>query len=394
TLNSNAPVVKRLILESLRYWVEVMHVDGFRFDLAPVIALTPDGQGFNPSHELFRLLQTDPVFTHTKFIAEPWDLRSHQLGRFPLQWGEWNDRFRYSSRRFLKGDGHASQEFVLSLTGSPDIFTMNHKASSRSVNYITSHDGFTLHDLYAYNTKHNAANQEDNRDGADHNDSDNCGAEGETEDQTILQVRQRMLKNAFVSVLLSIGTPMILGGDEFQRTQSGNNNAYCQDNELTWFNWDQVENNKPLIRFVQHLIQLRKTFFVVSDEMNVSRPARDTGEGISLIPEMIMHWYDERFQKIDWNREPKKLSCYMPNRVNAYDMHSYDLLTLFNMSPEGSDFMLPEKGLSAWREIMHTDKVSPHDARSIQDARPLTQASNIHLTSKSICCLIRKNNPA
>ena len=257
TLNMLCPRVLQLIMDSLRYWVLEMHVDGFRFDLAS--ALARELHSVDRLGAFFDIIHQDPVLSQVKLIAEPWDLGEggYQVGNFPTGWTEWNGKFRDSVRSFWRGDGGAVSEFASRLSGSSDLYEHSGRRPYASINFITAHDGFTLHDLVSYNHKHNAANQENNRDGEDHNLSWNCGVEGATSDAKVLALRDRQMRNFMVTLLLSQGVPMICAGDEFARTQRGNNNAYCQDNKISWLNWQWSDAQRDLFEFVKMLIRLR-----------------------------------------------------------------------------------------------------------------------------------------
>jgi isoamylase len=258
TLNLQHPRVLQLIMDSLRYWVQEMHVDGFRFDLAA--ALARELHAVDRLGAFFDILHQDPVLSQVKLIAEPWDLGEggYQVGNFPLGWAEWNDRYRDSMRAYWKGDGGVIGEFATRLTGSSDLYAHNGRRPHASINYITCHDGLTLHDLVSYNDKHNQANGEDNRDGSNRNLSWNCGVEGETDDPVIADCRARQKRNLLATLFLSQGVPMLLAGDEMGRTQLGNNNAYCQDNEISWVNWHLKPEDEALMNFVVRLIRLRR----------------------------------------------------------------------------------------------------------------------------------------
>ena len=259
SLNFDSPAVIRLVMDSLRYWAETMQVDGFRFDLASVLGRTEDG-GFRPTAGFFDAVSQDPVLSRSILIAELWDIGTYQVGNFPVDWSEWNGRFRDTARRFAKSDPGILAEMGWRMTGSADLYGDDGRSAYNSVNFITCHDGFTLHDLVAYNEKHNEANGEGNRDGASDNNSWNCGAEGETADPAVLSLRRQLIKSHACTLLFACGTPMILGGDEFGRTQEGNNNAYCQDNALSWFDWDLAERNGDLVEFFRKAIAFTRRF--------------------------------------------------------------------------------------------------------------------------------------
>lgn len=248
----------QLVMDSLRYWVTEMHVDGFRFDLAVTLAREP--QGFNPHGIFFKAIHQDPVLQKTKLIAEPWDIGSYgyRLGQFPRLWLELNDTFRDRTRSFWRGDGDSMADFATRFLGSRDTFPLLFRHPLSSVNYVCYHDGFTLEDLVSYQERHNWDNGEDNRDGHGHNISDNYGVEGPTQDPAILHIRQQQKRNFIATTLFACGVPHFLAGDEFGRTQNGNNNAYCQDNPISWVNWDITENDKKLLEFTQYCIKLRQ----------------------------------------------------------------------------------------------------------------------------------------
>ncbi|HXA92202.1 MAG TPA: glycogen debranching protein GlgX, partial [Steroidobacteraceae bacterium] len=259
TLNLSHPGVIQMVTDSLRYWVNELHVDGFRFDLGTILAREPEG--FDNQSGFLKVCNQDPVLRTVKLIAEPWDCGpgGYQVGSFPPGWAEWNDRYRDVSRNFWKGTAGA-HDIAPRLCASGDVFNHLGRRPSACVNFVTAHDGFTLRDLVSYNDKHNEANGEGNRDGSSDNRSWNCGAEGPTDDVAINTLRERQMRNLLATLLLSQGTPMMLAGDEFARTQSGNNNAYCQDNEISWFNWNLDDTGRSLIRFVQKLTALRHQY--------------------------------------------------------------------------------------------------------------------------------------
>ena len=257
SLNVSHPRCLQLIMDSLRYWVTEMHVDGFRFDLAS--ALAREINDVDTLAAFFDIIHQDPVLSQVKLIAEPWDIGhgGYQVGRFPIIWTEWNGRYRDCVRRFWKGDGGSVGEFASRLSGSSDLYQDDGRSPAASINFVTCHDGFTLRDLVSFNRKHNEANGEENRDGADENDSWNCGVEGPTDEPEVNSLRARQQRNFLTTLILSQGVPMILAGDEFGQTQRGNNNAYCQDNELAWLNWNWSEEQRSLFDFVCRLVKLR-----------------------------------------------------------------------------------------------------------------------------------------
>jgi len=276
TLNTDHPRVLQLVMDSLRYWALEMHVDGFRFDLCP--ALARENGDYSQRAAFFDAIRQDPAMARVKLIAEPWDLgpNGYQLGNFPPGWAEWNAKYRDSARRFWKGDGGLVPEMASRIVGSSDIFGYRGRRPWASINFITAHDGFTLHDLVSYEEKHNETNGEDNRDGHEPNVSWNCGAEGASDDPEILKLRDQQKRNLLATLLLSLGVPMLLAGDEFGHSQRGNNNAYCQDNETSWLDWEKIRpEDQALHDFVRYLIALRRTHRVFS------RPRFFRGEAMS-----------------------------------------------------------------------------------------------------------------
>ena len=313
TLNCNHPVVRDMILECLRYWVIEYRVDGFRFDLASILGRNDDGTPLSQP-PLLRSLAFDSILGNVKLIAEAWDAGGlYQVGSFPSwkRWAEWNGRYRDDIRRFLKGDDFLARTAAARITGSPDLYDPAYRGGNASINFLTCHDGFTLYDLYSYNQKHNEANGWGNTDGADDNNSWNCGVEGETDDPAILALRKRLMKNACAVLLCSRGTPMFLSGDEFADTRYGNNNPYCQDNLISWLDWSLLKKNKDLFDFFQYMIQFRKDHPVIRKDLEPSYlgvPAMSTHgptpdetnfSGDSHVVCVRFAGYDEATQKED-----------------------------------------------------------------------------------------------
>jgi glycogen operon protein len=259
SLNLNSPPSIRLVMDSLRYWRETMQVDGFRFDLASVLGREEDG-GFRATSPFFDAVSQDPVLSRAILIAEPWDTGTYQVGNFPVDWSEWNGRFRDTLRSFVKSDPGQLADLGWRLTGSADLYGDDGRSAYNSINFVTCHDGFTLHDLVSYNEKHNQANGENNNDGSNDNHSWNCGAEGETADPGIQALRLQLVKNHACCLMFACGTPMLLGGDEFGRSQGGNNNAYCQDNPTSWFDWSLAARNSQLVEFFRKTIAFTRRF--------------------------------------------------------------------------------------------------------------------------------------
>ncbi len=359
TVNCNHSIVRRLIRECLRYWVQELHVDGFRLDLASVLSRDPTGEVLRESPSLWEI-ESDPVLAGTKLIAEAWDASGlYQLGAFTGdRWAEWNGRFRDDVRRFVRGDLNTARDLAWRLTGSFDVFRRKTSYTScRSVNYITCHDGFTLADLVSYNHKHNVANGEDNRDGMDENYAWNCGAEGPTEDLTIQQLRQCQVRNLLTLLMLARGTPLLMAGDELGRTQRGNNNAYCQDNELSWVDWRGLQSHAPLHRFARGLIHLRRrhpTFWQAHSlgERPFDQALADqvTFHGVTL-GEPDWSYYSHSLAA-HWQAAPGDCGFYLI--ANAYH--------------QPLRFALPPG--RCWRRLVDTALPSPHDLEDEAAAPP------------------------
>jgi glycogen operon protein len=340
--------VLQLMMDSLRYWVTEMHVDGFRFDLASTLAR--ELHDVDRLGAFFDLLRQDPVLNQVKLIAEPWDLGAggYQVGNFPAGWAEWNDKYRDTVRAYWKGDGGLIGEFARRFTGSSDLYSRNGRRPYASINFVAAHDGFTLNDLVSYNDKHNDANQEGNRDGHNHNLSWNCGAEGPTDDADTLALRERQKRNLLATVLLSQGVPMLLAGDEIGRTQQGNNNAYCQDNEISWLDWDLDRRDRRLFEFTRCLIALRRSHAVFRRRnFFQGRPlrGRDVKDIVWLRPdgeEMTDEEWDQHFAR--------SLGVYVAGEgLTEIDGRGRlivddNFLLLFNAHHETLTFTLPALG--------------------------------------------------
>ncbi|MGE3456020.1 MAG: malto-oligosyltrehalose synthase, partial [Kofleriaceae bacterium] len=348
SLNVRHPQTLRVIMDSLRYWVEEMHVDGFRFDLASTLARSL--HEVDKLSSFFTIINQDPVIGQVKLIAEPWDVGEggYQVGQFPVKWAEWNGKFRDCMRAFWRGDAGRAAELGYRITGSPDLYAASGRSPTASINLITAHDGFTLRDLVSYNTKHNEANQEGNRDGADDNASWNCGVEGDTDDPEVNKLRGRQMRNFLAMLLLSHGTPMLCGGDELGRSQRGNNNAYCQDNELSWIDWNLDENARALLAFTKKLVKVRSDHPLFRRAQFVQ--GRDVrGTGVSDIA-----WFrhdGSHMTEADW-ANPSTASLGMFLSGSGADSHDEqgrpivddDLIVLINASAVDLGFVLPPFG--------------------------------------------------
>jgi len=340
TLDASHPMTLRLIMDSLRYWVEEMHVDGFRFDLAPALARTGTGAYEHRSPFLSAVAQ-DPVLKRVKLIAEPWDVGpgGYQVGGFPQGWSEWNGRYRDTVRDFWRGTDGAVPDFAARLAGSADIYGPGRRSPIASVNLVTVHDGFTLHDLVSYNNKHNESNAEDNMDGESHNRSWNCGFEGPTEKSEVVELRERQKRNLLATLLVSRGVPLLLGGDEMSRTQCGNNNAYCQDNAISWFDWTEDHRTDPLIAFVRSMIDLRRELSVLHANcwytgVDDEEGRRDIGwYSVWGLPMTAEEWADPQVRVI---------AALIDGKFAPAGKPCESVLMLFNASPEEVSFTLPQ----------------------------------------------------
>ncbi|MDQ7949660.1 MAG: glycogen debranching protein GlgX, partial [Pedobacter sp.] len=357
TLNAHYPTVLRLMMDSLRYWVLEMHVDGFRFDLASTLARGLDE--VNMLGSFFSIIHQDPVISQVKLIAEPWDVGEggYQVGNFPPGWAEWNGKYRDCIRDYWRGENSMLSEFASRFAGSPDLYQDDNRTPSASINLITAHDGFTLHDLVSYNEKHNEANGEDNNDGETHNRSNNYGVEGETDDPRILDIRKRQKRNMIITLMLSQGVPMLVAGDELGRTQQGNNNAYCQDNEISWVNWQNADQD--LIKFTQYIIELRKKHAVFGRrKWFQGKPIKGTGvEDINwFLPE------GTEMEDHNWNEDyAKSLAVFLSGHgvmgadAKGEKITDQNFYVIFNAHHEGLAYQLPiEKYGKNWQVIAQT----------------------------------------
>lgn len=375
TLNANRSVVRRLILDCLKYWVAEMHVDGFRFDLASTFSRDEFGSPLENSPILWDI-ETDPVLASAKIIAEPWDAAGlYQVGSFAgHRWSEWNGRFRDDVRRFIKSDDGMTQFLAARITGSGDLFSRPGSLPNRSINFVTCHDGFTLHDLVSYNEKHNLENGEGNKDGADANFSWNCGAEGYTEDPEILQLRKRQMKNLLTLLMISEGTPMLLMGDEVMRSQKGNNNAWCQDSETSWFDWNAVKSNKDMLRFVQKLIASYNQLEVFQLEEFWMTPAT------VVYPHLT--WHGAKLYQPDWGPKSRSLAFTLNYLASGDHLHA-----MINAHWEGINFEVPLPGeRECWHRVLDTYQESPNDFIDL-DKAPAVSTKHFFVEPRSIVIL-------
>ena len=366
TLNANQPIVRRLIQDSLRYWVTQMHIDGFRFDLASVLSRDEAGHPLQNPPVLWDI-ESDPLLAGTKLIAEAWDAAGlYQVGGFIGDaWQEWNGRFRDDVRGFLRGENGTVSRLAVRLLGSPDIYGHEQREAEQSINFVTCHDGFTLNDLVSYDHKHNEGNGEDNRDGSNDNRSWNCGIEGPTDDAAIEALRNRQVKNFFALELVAAGTPMLSMGDEVRRTQRGNNNAYCQDNDTSWFDWSLLERHADIHRFVKELNAFRQRRDVVAQSTVLSLN--------EVLQRARVEWHGVELNCPDWSDHSHSLA------LTARSLHARFLLHgIFNAYWEPLVFQLPpipSEIRQSWRRCIDTALASPDDIQRWTTSPVITQAT-------------------
>jgi glycogen operon protein len=362
TVNANHPLVARFIISCLEYWVREMHVDGFRFDLASAMARGEGGEVLQDPPVLWGIELSEQL-VKTKLIAEAWDAAGlYQVGSFPgYRWAEWNGRYRDIIRQFVRGDKGLLAEFATRVCGSSDLYEHQGRLPINSVNFVTCHDGFTLYDLFSYNEKHNEANGEDNRDGCSNNLSYNCGIEGDTKNSSILELRRKQAKNVFSILLLSQGVPMLLAGDEVLHTQHGNNNGYCQDNELSWIDWNMTHQNADILRFVQHIIALRKR------HPSIMRRRFLTGKIIEGQNMPDVSWHGTEINKPLWHDPDARILAFT---LAGIEDNEADLHIVMNMSDDNSTIELPMVEGKKWCLALDSSLRSPQDITSPQDQKP------------------------
>ncbi|HVN85837.1 MAG TPA: glycogen debranching protein GlgX [Candidatus Binatia bacterium] len=383
TLNCNHPIVRTMIIDALRYWVAEMHVDGFRFDLASILGRGQRGEVLaNPP--LLERIAFDPVLADATLIAEAWDAAGlYQVGSFPAwgRWAEWNGPFRDDVRRFVRGEPGLAGRLASRLAGSSDLFQASGREPCHSINFVTCHDGFTLADLVSYDRKHNEINGEGNRDGSDHNFSWNCGHEGPTNDRGVTALRARQTRNFLTVLLLSQGTPMLLAGDEFGRTQRGNNNAYCQDNDVTWVDWGLLEQHADLFRFTKNLIAFRRAHSVLRRRDYLS------GRGTAGRPRSDVAWHGIRLGQPDWSPSSQALAMHLAGEHAPSP--DCDVYFAANNSPADAEFELPSPPQgSRWLRVVDTAQASPDDIAEPGRESRVTQG---HYRVKAFSCIVLRS---
>ncbi|MEL7496144.1 MAG: glycogen debranching protein GlgX [Planctomycetota bacterium] len=386
TVNGNHPIVREMIFHCLRHWVHNYHIDGFRFDLASILSRDRKGN-LVPNPPLVEMIGEDPLLADTKIIAEAWDAAgAYQVGSFgDDRWAEWNGRYRDDIRSYWRGDEGTRGPLATRLAGSADLYQPGGRPPCSSINFITSHDGFTLSDLVSYRDKHNLANGEDNRDGDNHNFSENFGVEGPTDQPEIDQLRLRQIKNMLTTLMLSQGVPMLVAGDEFRRTQRGNNNAYCQDNDVSWLNWTFVEQHAELVQFCRSLIHFRRT------QPTVRRQQFLTGVPDGPDGWADVSWYNARGTAVDWHVSELPIICLLsaPGVEDDPDGVARDVMLLINSSSEGSKFLIPTIAKSkTWRLFLDTSRPGPKDVFPNLDGPELSKTASHTLPFKSMAVFV------
>jgi glycogen operon protein len=392
SLNVRHPHSLQLIMDSLRYWVTEMHVDGFRFDLAA--ALAREFYDVDRLSTFFELVQQDPVVSQVKLIAEPWDVGpgGYQVGGFPPQWTEWNGKFRDTVRDFWRGEPSLG-EFASRIAGSSDLYEQSGRRPVASINFVTAHDGFTLRDLVSYDAKHNEANGEDNNDGESHNRSWNCGVEGPTDDPAILALRARQQRNFITTLLLSQGVPMLLHGDEAGRTQRGNNNTYAQDNELSWLHWDDVD--EPLVEFTADIARLRREHPTFRRRRFFTGTDVHLGDADRLNDIVWLHLDGRPMEEADWNApDARTLGMFLNGHgiagsdARGHEVLDDNFLLYFNAAPDDAPLTLPpEEYAGAWDVVIDTGEVRRRKG-------PMRAGVRSKLAARSVLVLRQHSAPA
>jgi glycogen operon protein len=388
TLNCNNPIVRSMVLDCLRYWASEYHIDGFRFDLAAILGRDPSGTPL-PNPPLLESVAYDPILGKCKLIAEAWDAGGlYQVGSFPAygRWAEWNGKYRDDLRKWLKGEPGVAGDLAQRLQGSPDLYGWNGRGPTASIDFITCHDGFTLYDLVAYNGKHNEANGEDNRDGSDDNLSWNCGCEGETADPDVNALRHRQIKNAWALLMLSHGVPMVLSGDEMGHTQNGNNNAYCQDSDISWIDWDRLKRNPDLHRFARAMTAFRHAHPVLRNRDHV-RNQDYVGSGLADIT-----WHGTQAWNPDFSGSSRALAWMLCGRhAKGGTVQDNTLYAAANTYWEPLDFELPRPPEGrAWYVAVNTGMLSPEDIFASGQEPRLENQSRFQVGPRSVVVLIAK----
>ena len=383
TVNCNHPLVRGFILDALRYWVIEMDVDGFRFDLASVLGRDSDGNILSDP-PLIERIEEDPILRNTKIIAEAWDAAgAYQVGQFPGRWAEWNGKYRDDVRQFWHGHKKSTGDFATRITGSSDLYNEPGRGPTQSINFITCHDGFTLNDLVSFREKHNIENGEDNRDGDNHNISRNFGIEGLTATPFIEKKRIRMIKNFIATLFLSQGIPMLLAGDEFRRTQRGNNNSYCQDNDISWIDWSFIERNQEVCWFTRSMINFRKSHASLRRNNFFTGSRQRNG-----YPDVS--WHDREAGKPDWSKDSTSIALLMNGeaQVDETGARDADIYIIFNADVKNSYFEIPQAPSGRpWKLILDTANPSPDDFFP-EEMAPLLEGSRYYVRKQSTVVLI------
>ncbi|MEO1992686.1 MAG: alpha-amylase family glycosyl hydrolase, partial [Pirellulales bacterium] len=404
TVNGNHPIVRELIFLCLRHWVHTYHVDGFRFDLASILSRDRNGE-ILPNPPIVEVITEDPMLADSKIIAEAWDAAgAYQVGTFAsLRWAEWNGRYRDDLRRYWRGDHDQTGHLATRLAGSSDLYGETGRQPFHSINFITSHDGFTLHDLVSYREKHNEPNGEENRDGENNNYSENYGVEGWTDRVDVTSIRQRQMRNMLASLFLSQGVPMLLSGDECQRSQQGNNNAYCQDNPQSWFDWKLIESNPGMLRFVRELIHFRRSNPTVRRRSFLQGGRSADG----VIPDV--EWFTPEGVHVDWCAADTSLTCFFgapsneklhtPVDVSAGGTEGIPqhVMILCHAGNEHCEFSFPQSTVLRnlqWHVFINTAKPSPHDILPGGTGPLVDACAPIDLVDHSLVCLVANREVA